>query len=428
MVSLTGIDIHSFHPSAFRPAGVLIFKLILFILLCNNTLTAQWEMLPLPEGQYMMSFDFSDELNGLSVQFTGPGSPDIYKTTDGGASWVMCYDIPVIYYTTNVHCYNRDTAFAGSYGYISRTTDGGVNWTDYYTGRITNAFGFLNGSYGFAGKHEGKYLKTTNGGESWVSLNANLAAAGNQILVFDSTNIMIPGIISGIQPSGIMYRSTNGGSYWLTNEITPPLQRVSFIDSLYGFAIYQYGLISKTTDGGYSWSNHYRAGIFSDVAMMDSSNITVVGNGGLILRSTDAGASWFTVPSGTTVDLKQVKFIDKNHGFISSDLFLLRTTNGGLTFVQDENPGTPHGYQLMQNYPNPFNPSTTINYSLPKYSKVTIRIFNVLGQEITTLINNEEPAGWYNIVWNAGDLASGVYICQLSADSFTYLKKMILIK
>ena len=88
----------------------------------------------------------------------------------------------------------------------------------------------------------------------------------------------------------------------------------------------------------------------------------------------------------------------------------------------------PTEYSLYQNYPNPFNPSTTIKYAVPKLSFVTIKIYDLLGSEVATLVNEEKPVGTYELNWNAANLPSGVYFYRLQAGSFVETKKMILIK
>ena len=88
----------------------------------------------------------------------------------------------------------------------------------------------------------------------------------------------------------------------------------------------------------------------------------------------------------------------------------------------------PTELTLYQNYPNPFNPSTTINYSVPELSFVTLKVYDVLGSEITTLANEEKPAGSYEIEFSATELPSGIYFYRLQAGSFVETKKMILIR
>ena len=85
-------------------------------------------------------------------------------------------------------------------------------------------------------------------------------------------------------------------------------------------------------------------------------------------------------------------------------------------------------FELLQNFPNPFNPTTKIKYSIPQTSNVVIKIFDVLGNEIETLVNEERPAGTYELIWNAVKLPSGVCFYQLKTETFIETKKMILIK
>jgi hypothetical protein len=88
----------------------------------------------------------------------------------------------------------------------------------------------------------------------------------------------------------------------------------------------------------------------------------------------------------------------------------------------------PDVIELAQNYPNPFNPSTRISYQLPARTYVTLSVYNLLGNEIKTLVNEEQSSGSYTVDFNAGSLAGGVYFCRLNAGSYSVTKKMILVK
>jgi hypothetical protein len=89
----------------------------------------------------------------------------------------------------------------------------------------------------------------------------------------------------------------------------------------------------------------------------------------------------------------------------------------------------PKEFVLYQNYPNPFNPSTILRYNIPRASQVTLRVYNVLGQEVATLVNGEKLAGSYQVRLNAkGDMASGVYYYRLEAGSFVQTRKLVLVK
>jgi hypothetical protein len=100
-----------------------------------------------------------------------------------------------------------------------------------------------------------------------------------------------------------------------------------------------------------------------------------------------------------------------------------------LFFVSDvENGGLVNEYSLDNNYPNPFNPTTTINYSIPSSEFVTLKVYDVLGNEVATLVNAEKAAGSYEISWDADNKPSGIYFYQLKTQNFVETKKMILMK
>ncbi|MGA9293694.1 MAG: T9SS type A sorting domain-containing protein [Ignavibacteriaceae bacterium] len=96
--------------------------------------------------------------------------------------------------------------------------------------------------------------------------------------------------------------------------------------------------------------------------------------------------------------------------------------------VEETGSGLPLIYKLSQNYPNPFNPTTTIDFALPKAQNVTLKVYNILGQEVATLINSNIAAGNHSIRFDASNLSSGLYIYKISAGSFTSAKKMMLLK
>jgi hypothetical protein len=113
----------------------------------------------------------------------------------------------------------------------------------------------------------------------------------------------------------------------------------------------------------------------------------------------------------------------QNHGDLSGDAVLEIVTS-----VESNNSEIPSSFELEQNYPNPFNPSTTINYSIPASSFVTLKLYDVLGNEIANLVNEEKEAGRYSVEFNATTLPSGIYFYRLQAGSFVETKKMVLMK
>ncbi|MGE5400832.1 MAG: T9SS type A sorting domain-containing protein [Ignavibacteriales bacterium] len=109
--------------------------------------------------------------------------------------------------------------------------------------------------------------------------------------------------------------------------------------------------------------------------------------------------------------------------FTITDVFPLSITGMG-----SEHAGAPGEYELSQNYPNPFNPSTTIEYSISESGPVTLRIYDVLGKEITTLVNEVMPAGKHSVVFNSSTLPSGVYMYRIEAGAFSSTKKLVLLR
>jgi hypothetical protein len=114
---------------------------------------------------------------------------------------------------------------------------------------------------------------------------------------------------------------------------------------------------------------------------------------------------------------------------------LMRTSAGGPNIAgkiasskTEGGQQTPREFKLAQNYPNPFNPSTTIQYELPKDVHVTFKLFDVLGREVMTLVDEEEKAGYHSASLNASTLASGVYFYRLTAGTFVDTRKMLVIK
>ena len=135
-----------------------------------------------------------------------------------------------------------------------------------------------------------------------------------------------------------------------------------------------------------------------------------------IILNLAVGGNWPGYPDATT-QFPDTMFVDYVRVYQDSS-----STTG----VMDEN--VPDKFELLQNYPNPFNPSTIIEYSIPKLENVQITLFNILGEEIKTLVNEEKPAGNYQVEFSADGLNSGIYFYKLKAGDFVQTKKMILMK
>ncbi|NCS89039.1 MAG: T9SS type A sorting domain-containing protein [Ignavibacteria bacterium] len=139
---------------------------------------------------------------------------------------------------------------------------------------------------------------------------------------------------------------------------------------------------------------------------------------------------------GTTTEIRNYSFTDKNL-LPGKYIYRLKQIDFDGTYsysfeveVEVEvELNIPTKFELYQNYPNPFNPSTTIKFGLPKDSKVVLDVYNIVGQKVTTLINNEsKEAGYHQVNFNASSLSSGIYLYKLTTDNFTSIKKFVLMK
>jgi len=392
---------------------------------------------------YLNDVFFTDENTGTTV---GNGWNEvnsggvILRTIDGGITWIQ-QSCPTEAYNLNAVCFiNADIGTAvGDNGIIIRTTNGGEEWAKQMSGTeyslrdvcFTNAdTGTAVGVYCDNTSCSSIILRTTNGGMTWTK-----QSYPNKILyAVCFTNADIGTIVGG---NGTILRTTNGGESWITQSsgITGPLNSVSFTDANTGTAVgYENGgIILRTTNGGITWwkSFEFPGPDLNSVHFINNNTGWAVGEYGLILKTTDGGLNWKKLVSGTSRALRAVHFIDNEIGWVVGDMGkILKTTNGGITTFVDEKESKyfPDNFYLSQNYPNPFNPSTVISYQLAVSSQVTLKVYDVLGNEVATLVNEEKPAGSYEVEFNASNLASGIYFYQLRTGEIILTKKMVIIR
>lgn len=161
----------------------------------------------------------------------------------------------------------------------------------------------------------------------------------------------------------------------------------------------------------------------------------------LFIKMTFSQTGWYQQVSGTGYYLNSVFFTDANTGFIAGDSggthgLILKTTTGGITFIQPIGNEIPNEFLLYQNYPNPFNPVTRIRFQIPLSRGVgaeggrgvLLKVYDILGREVITLVNEQLKPGSYEVEWNASSYPGGVYFYTLSAGDFSETRKAILIK
>jgi photosystem II stability/assembly factor-like uncharacterized protein len=379
---------------------------------------------------------FIDANNGWAVGWDNT----ILKTTDGGQTWVTKHAIrngPFIY---GVFFIDANKGWAGEdNGSILSTTDGGENWSEISTSApYILDFDFIDANNGWAFGGLGAILHTTDGGAHWTSQNTNQTNDFYAGKFFNADTGVAVGFL------GRCIKTTDGGASWSQKStlLSNSFNDLSFIDNTTGWAA-GYNVIAHTTNGGDSWVTQK---ILADslylngIHFADTQNGWASGNSqsgaGIILHTTDGGTNWTqsNFYFSNFHNLKAFSFIDAKTGWVVGDAgVILHTTNGGVTSVNEiTGNALPQQFVLKQNYPNPFNPSTTIEFSIPKQSFVTLKVYDLLGREVATLVNKELQAGSYKTQFDAssakGGLASGVYLYRLNAGGFVQTKKLMLMK
>jgi photosystem II stability/assembly factor-like uncharacterized protein len=278
---------------------------------------------------------------------------------------------------------------------IFKTTDAGANWTemiDQVAGPIGVKIEMVNATTGYE-CGTGHVQKTTDGGENWFLVNTglNTTAGYNGLSVIDANTVFVS------NTSAQVFGTTDGGANW--TNLNFPLTGIGtlfctdWLNANTGMVGGVFGTIGKTTNRGQSWQISYTGGyttmgidmIHTDTAFAVCGNIA----GGQIFKYTQ-----------------------------------------GLTGTINWNNEVPSEYSLEQNYPNPFNPVTKIKFSIPQAGIVSLKIFDVTGREVKTLINGLNIAsGVITYDFDGSELASGIYFYSLFVDNNRIdTKKMVLVK
>lgn len=417
---------------------ILVVLFIFFNLLSNKMLAQSGWILQNYPGQFQALKDV--KVFNVNTVIAVGDSGTIIKTIDGGISWVSQNsgtnaDLYSVYFVD----LNTGWTVGSGGGTILITTNGGTNWSSQGSQNYDPLYSvfFINSSIGWIAGEDNTILKTTNGGTDWIFLQGVFPKSVRSIYFTDENNGCAAGIdYDGGSYFGVIIRTTDGGASWTAQYSGYWLLSIYFTDSGTGWAAGA-GIILKTTDGGTSWNQQITGTSYQlySVHFSDSSFGWAAGfdgntSSGIILNTSDGGINWNPTVIGADTVLYSVQFADLNNGWAVGDNgAILHTTNGGVSFVEEEELNEiPTEFVLLPNYPNPFNPSTKIKYSIPQISNVTIKVFDLLGNEIETLVNEEKPAGTYEITWYAESLPSGIYFYQLKAGVYTAVKKMILLK
>jgi len=315
----------------------------------------------------------------------------IYKTTNNGNNWTE--QISNAATLMSIYFVNSNTGYVcGDNGRIIKTTNGGTNWNILTTGTTVWLYSiyFINSNTGLAAGYHGKMLRTTNAGVTWDSIQSVTSETLYSNFFFLNVNT---GYIGGGET---ILMTSNSGINWTT--------QLSLVNARFS------GIFFTSPDTGFAvgdWNNN-----------------------GKIYKTDNAGNNWILQTIPAVHSIESVYFINSQTGFTAGySGEILKTTTGGLIVnTKKINQNTPEKYFMYQNYPNPFNPLTNIKFDIPKSSHLKIIIYNALGKEVSTLVNEKLNAGSYEAEWSASGYPNGVYFYKLIADDFIDVKKMLLIK
>lgn len=399
----------------------------------------------------------------------------LFRSSDLGANWQQVTSDAGSGFDRRGLALNGDTLYLGGDDAVLISTDNGNFWNNYqanvFGAARVSSYAFID-SFVFAGHMNLGYgiRRSTDGGRFWIPKNTGLTTAGsrniNKLTRIGST--IFAGTAAGI------YFTSDYGEMW--NPTPFPEQYVSELhahgNTLFAFSTF---LVSRSTDMGQTWDTITNGLDPWDWVDITSSGSRLLLAGGGIHTSTDDGISWTEITgnmpplqfysiaaSGDTlytasayncyysVNLGQSWTIIPNTGFPLIPSFRHLLVHGGYIYAgmgESGNlggawripiPGTtsveivdseiPDKYLLMQNYPNPFNPSTNIEFMIPQTGHVELKIYDVLGKEVSTLNNEVMSPGTYKVSWNASGLSSGIYFSRLVFEANQLVKQMIFLK
>ena len=428
-------------------------QIILFSLMIVFTtlISAQsfWEKIESPTSEDLTSVTFVDSLQG----WIGSRSGSIYHTTDGGITWSIQFENDSLY-LINFCFLNEDTGFASAvsnmyepYGsYILRTTNGGLNWTSTYL-RIgefyVNQIQFLDSLNGFVVGYPDVFSRTSDAGSTWQRVNLDSSVYAHYppySIRFYNENY---GFACGgvVDAAGVIWRTTDQGYNWDTvvdaaSAPAEPLYAIHFLDSLSivvlgGDADGSGASIMRSSDGGNFWEYSTLGVLYFPVEAgfrTQYEGWAPLGPKQLFLYTSDSGQNWSLVPTPDSTNIRNISFPDSSHGF---------ATGAGGTIIKyiyqnpnavSSNTSGKEKFNLAQNYPNPFNPITSLSYKISSAAIVSLKVYNILGKEVTSLVNEYKPAGSYTVEFDGTNLPSGVYLCRMKAGEYSAVRKMLLIK
>jgi len=424
-----------------------LFGLLLtsIVILFSNTAFTQWNNIPDLQFRNVHCFLAAND----STVFVGGDNGTFFRSTNGGAAWTNVMGNGMFVDTVLSLGEGLGYIFAGSFGVESfyRSSDLGNSWSVVNQGLPSsaqlNAFTFVNNTL-FAATDRGVY-SSADSGISWTADTAGLGMDSNDINSGSTVGIASSG-------SKLFTIKSYGGSVYTSPADSVSWTKAASLDYSWGYAMaavdtaiviaMQNGI--HVFDGDSTWLPRNNGLPFNDTTWL-ASCLLATSDSLLFAYFTFASDTWFSRGIYATSDVGNTWIRVNDSAFSGASVTAMATTGkylfagtqmGGwripiadvITSVRNDRPRVPSQYILYQNYPNPFNPTTVIAYRLPVSAAVTLTVFDILGREITTLVNERQNAGQHSITFDGRNCASGVYFYKLQAGTYSQTKKLILLK
>ncbi|HXG01687.1 MAG TPA: T9SS type A sorting domain-containing protein [Bacteroidota bacterium] len=394
----------------------------IFLMITAGRLEAQnfWQQVGSP-GPYSINTLYVDSSDVL-LAGTSNG---VYRSTNDGSTWQSIG-------LSNAHVLMlkrfQGNLFACTFASgLYRSTNNGTSWSLVSGGLPPGSVYSIAvlGQVMYAALVDGIY-KSTDSGTTWTVTGMTNP---NQTIVVASP----AGHLYAADLDALVYRSTDGGVSWtqiLDGMSTPADLLVAPNGAIYLSlqSFFAPGVL-RSTDGGATWQNVLPSVVSGWFAVNAAGHIFLSTFASGVYRTTDAGTTWQQVNSGlTNTSTQGIAINSVNRLFVGTQNGLVFRSVQPTVSVDHDETSRPGDFLLYQNYPNPFNPGTTIRFTLPDSRFTSLKVFNLLGQEVATLVNGIKQPGSYEVQWDAGGMPSGVYMYRLTAGNYSTVKKMLLTK
>lgn len=359
--------------------------------------------------------------------YSGLLNDGVYFSHDDGENWEHIWNSKTIPCALLADDSILIVAPSGIYFGLYRSSDHGTNWnpTNISAG-VFNCFTMSSDGLYYAGGSVGAISGVCSSTDKGITWEWILRDYGIWSLASTPSGT----IYVGTMVNGIL-RSRDKGTSWVNVGLRFGTTRCIISDS-HGivYASPGDGYIYRSINDGQSWDSlefNFNSPVSSLLLLNDS--IIIAGSDGAgVFLSTNQGLSWSEINFGLPDDGLTLASTSSGSIFAGTgNNGMFRTTQKLLLSVKSYS-SNPRRFVLENNYPNPFNPTTRIVFALPERSFVVVKVFDLIGREIATIVSEELSAGEYSRQWNAANVPSGVYFCRLQAGKFTETKKLLLVR